>query len=79
MSLDLLQMKSFQQVHLICYDRGFKYQPIDNLPVFNNQEDAEEYLKYNSTRLQDINFYDDPIVIIREETHSVAVKELTKI
>ena len=69
-------MKSFQQMYLICYDRGFKYQPIDNLPAFNHQQEAEEYLKYNSARLEDINFYNDLIVIIRQEIHNVLVKVL---
>ncbi len=70
-------MKRYQQIHLLCYDRGFKYEPV---PIhgtpFNSLEDIEEYVKNNIERIQDANFYKDPIVIVRRETNSVQVKEL---
>jgi len=69
-------MKRYQQVHLLCYDRGFKYEPIPDIRAFNSLGEVEEYAKNNIERIQDTNFYKDPIVIVRRETNSVQVKEL---
>ncbi len=60
----------------MCYDRGFKYEPIPDIRTFNSLGEVEEYAKNNIERIQDTNFYKDPIVIVRRETNSVQVKEL---
>ena len=70
-------MKSYKQVHLICYDRGFKYEPIPNVPEFYSDLKAVEYFNLNSSRIKAINYYNDNVVIIRRETNSVIVKELS--
>lgn len=74
---ELSTMKRYQQIHLLCYDRGFRYEPVPiHEAPFNTLEDAEEYFKNNIERIQDTNFYKDPLVIIRREISSVQVKEL---
>jgi len=73
---ELSTMKRYQQVHLLCYDRGFKYEPIPNIRAFHSLGEVEDYVRNNMTRIQDYNFYKDPVVIIRRETNSVQVKEL---
>jgi len=60
----------------LCYDRGFKYEPIPNVRTFHSLVEVEDYAKNNMARIQDCNLYKDPIVIIRRETNSVQVKEL---
>ena len=69
-------MKSYKQVHLIAKDRGFKYEPIVDIPEFHNEKEALEYWKYNQKRILDLNFYNDPIVIIRREMNSVITQKL---
>tara|TARA_R110001592_G_scaffold309210_2_gene583303 strand:+ start:1438 stop:1668 length:231 start_codon:yes stop_codon:yes gene_type:complete len=73
---ELHAMKQYHQVHLLCYDRGFKYEPIPNVKAFYSLGEVEDYAKNNMTQIQDCNFYKDPVVIIRRETNSVQVKEL---
>ena len=70
------KMKSYKQIHILVKDRGFKYEPIANIPEFNQAEDALEYWKYNRKSIEDANFYKDPIVLVRREIHSVIEKEL---
>lgn len=74
---ELSTMKCYQQIHLLCYDRGFRYEPV---PIhgapFYSLEDVENYAKNNIERIQDTNFYKDPIVIVRREISNVQVKEL---
>ena len=69
-------MKSYKQVHLICYDRGFQYEPIPNIPEFHDDTKAKDYFNLNESRITFGNVYNDPIVIIRREINSVTVKEL---
>jgi len=69
-------MKNYRQVHIIAKDRGFIYEPIPNTPEFNDEKGALDYWGYNKARIQDCNFYDDPIVIIRREVNNVLAKEL---
>lgn len=69
-------MKGYKQVYIIAKDRGFKYEPIADTPEFNNEKGALDYWSYNKIRIQDCNFYDDPIVIIRREINTVTVKNL---
>jgi len=69
-------MKNYRQFHIIVKDRGFKYELIANTPEFNNEKEALDYWAYNKTRIQDCNFYNDPIVIIRREVNNVLAKEL---
>ncbi len=69
-------MKSYKQIHLICYDRGFKYETVPNTPEFHNDTKAVEYFNLNESRINAVNFYKDPVVIIRREINSVTVKEL---
>tara|TARA_R110002153_G_scaffold43986_7_gene124207 strand:+ start:356 stop:580 length:225 start_codon:yes stop_codon:yes gene_type:complete len=69
-------MKRYRQVHIIVTDRGFKYEPLANIPEFNNEKEALDYWEYNKNRILDVNFYDDPIVIIRRETSNVMSKEI---
>jgi hypothetical protein len=69
-------MKGYKQVHLIVKDRGFVYEQVQNTPEFHNEEAALAYWKNNRITIQDLNFYNDPIVIIRREVNNVAVKSL---
>lgn len=69
-------MKSYKQIHILVKDRGFKYEPIANIPEFSQVEDALEYWKHNRKTIEDANFYKDPIVLVRREIHSVIEKEL---
>lgn len=69
-------MKKYRQVHIIAKDRGFKYEPLANTPEFNNEKEALDYWKYNKNGILDINFYDDPIVIIRKEITNIMSKEI---
>lgn len=69
-------MKGYKQVHLIVKDRGFVYEQVQNTPEFHNEEAALVYWKNNRITIQDLNFYNDPIVIIRRETNNVTVKSL---
>ena len=69
-------MKGYKQAYIIAKDRSFKYEPIADTPEFNNEKEALDYWACNKTRIQDCNFYDDPIVIIRREINTVTVKNL---
>ena len=69
-------MKGYKQTHLIVKDRGFIYEPVPNIPEFHNEEDAVTYWKNNRITIQDLNFYNDPIVIIRREVNNITVKSL---
>jgi hypothetical protein len=69
-------MKRYKQVHLICYDRGFKYETVPNTPEFHDDQKAKDYFNLNESRITCGNVYNDPIVIIRREINSVTVKEL---
>ena len=69
-------MKNYKQVHIIAKDRGFIYEPLSNTPEFNNEEEALDYWVFNEIRIQDANFYNDPIVIIRREVNNVLAKKL---
>ena len=69
-------MKNYRQVHIIAKDRGFTYEPIANTPEFNDLNSALTYWKYNKDKIEDCNFYKDPIVIIRREVNNVLAKEL---
>lgn len=69
-------MKNYRQVHLIVKDRGFVYESIPNIPEFHNEKDAMTYWGNNRITIQDLNFYNDPIVIIRREVNNVLAKEL---
>lgn len=69
-------MKGYKQVHLIVKDRGFVYEQVQNTPEFYNEESALVYWKNNRITIQDLNFYNDPIVIIRREINNVTVKSL---
>jgi len=73
---ELSIMKKYQQVHLLCYDRGFRYEPIPNVKPFYSLDEVENYAKNNISHIQDTNYYKDPVVIIRREISSVPVKEL---
>jgi len=73
---ELSAMKQYHQVHLLCYDRGFKYEPIPNVKAFYSLGEVEDYANNNVISIQDTNFFKDPIVIIRREISSVLVKEL---
>jgi hypothetical protein len=69
-------MKSYRQVYLIVKDRGFVYQPVADVPEFHKESEALVYWEYNKESIQDANFYNDPIVIIRRETNNITVKNL---
>lgn len=69
-------VKGFQQIHIIAKDRGFKYDKVPDTPEFYNEGDALKYWEAHKHKINDANFYNDPIVIIRREIHSVTVKEL---
>jgi len=69
-------MKSYRQVYLIVKDRGFVYEPVPNTPEFHNEEAALVYWQNNRINIQDLNFYNDPIVIIRREINNITVKNL---
>tara|TARA_B100001059_G_C17826833_1_gene581929 strand:- start:2304 stop:2513 length:210 start_codon:yes stop_codon:yes gene_type:complete len=69
-------MKGYKQVHLIVKDRGFVYEPVPNTPEFHNEESALVYWQNNRINIQDANFYNDPIVIIRREINNITVKNL---
>lgn len=69
-------MKCYKQVHLIVKDKGFVYQLIKDIPEFYSEKDAEMYWHNNRITIQDSNFYNDPIVIIRREINNVTVKSL---
>ena len=69
-------MKVYKQVHLIVKDRGFVYEPVANLPEFYDEREALNYWNKNKLRIQDLNFYNDPIVIIRKEVINVKTKDL---
>jgi hypothetical protein len=69
-------MKSYKQVHLIAKDRGFVYEPVANTPEFHNEEEAFDYWSRNRITIQDLNFYNEPIVIIRKEVNNVKTKDL---
>ena len=61
---------------MIVKDRGFIYEPVLNTPEFHNEEDAVTYWKDNRIAIQDLNFHNDPIVIIRREVNNITVKSL---
>jgi hypothetical protein len=61
---------------LIVKDRGFVYQPVADVPEFHKESEALVYWEYNKESIQDANFYNDPIVIIRRETNNITVKNL---
>ena len=67
-------MKNYRQVHIIAKDKGFKYEPVPNIPEFHDEKEALKYWLYNQNRIREANFYDDPIVIIRREVNNVLVK-----
>ena len=69
-------MKGYKQVHLIVKDRGFIYELVPNTPEFHNEEAALVYWQNNRINIQDANFYNDPIVIIRREINNITVKNL---
>lgn len=69
-------MKSYRQTHIIARDQGFKYEPIANIPEFNQIEEALKYWKHNGKKIEDTNFYKNPIVLIRKEVHTVIEREL---
>ena len=69
-------MKNYRQVHIIAKDRGFKYEPVPNIPEFHDEKEALDYWRYNQNSIKNANFYDDPIVIIRREVNNVLAKEL---
>jgi len=69
-------MKGYKQTHLIVKDRGFVYEQVHNTPEFHNEQDALAYWQNNRITIQDLNFYNDPIVIIRREENNVTVKSL---
>ena len=69
-------MKNYRQVHIIAKDRGFKYEPVSNTPEFHDEKGALDYWAYKKNRIQESNFYDDPIVIIRREVNNVLAKEI---
>ena len=69
-------MKGYKQVHLIVKDRGFVYEQVQNTTEFHNEEAALVYWQNNRITIQDLNFYNDPIVIIRREVNNVTVKSL---
>ncbi len=68
-------MKNYRQFHIIAKDRGFKYEPIADTPEFNSEKEALDYWSYNKARIQDCNFYNDPIVLIRREVNNVLAKK----
>ena len=69
-------MKGYKQTHLIVKDRGFVYEQVQNTPEFHNEQAALVYWQNNRIKIQDSNFYNDPIVIIRREVNNVTVKNL---
>ena len=69
-------MKGYRQVYLITKDRGFVYEQVPNTPEFYNEQDAFKHWQNNRITIQDLNFYNDPIVIIRREINNVLAKEL---
>ena len=72
-------MKRYQLKYYLALDRGFKYQEIPNTPSFHNEHDALKYWKAFEKKLTDINFYNDPIVLIRKEISTTEVKKLKKV
>ena len=68
-------MKKYKQVHVICYDRGFKFEEIRDIQEFHNESDAVKFIEAHQKKLQDINFYNDPIVILRKEVSYCVVKQ----
>lgn len=71
-------MKRYQLKYYLALDRGFKYQEIPDIPSFFNEHDALKYWEAFEKKLVDINFYNDPIVLIRKEISTTQVKELRK-
>lgn len=71
-------MKRYQLKYYLALDRGFKYQEIPDVPSFYNEHDALKYWEAFEKRLVDINFYNDPIVLIRKEISTTEVRELRK-
>ena len=69
-------MKEFKQVHIIAFNRRYKYDKIPNTPDFYSEGDALKYWDNNKIRILDSNFYNESIVVIRKEIHCVEVKEL---
>lgn len=69
-------MKGYKQVHLIVKDRGFVYEPVQNTPEFHDEESAFLYWQNNRITIQNLNFYNDPLVIIRREINNITVKSL---
>jgi len=71
-------MKRYQLKYYLALDRGFKYQEIPDVPSFYNEHDALKYWEAFENKLVDINFYNDPIVLIRKEISTTEVRELRK-
>lgn len=71
------KVKGFTQIHIIAKDRGFKYEKVADTPDFHDEGSALKYWEYNRSKINDANFYDDPIVIIRKEIHSVCTTILS--
>ena len=69
-------MKNYKQVYLIAKDLGFDYQSIADVPEFNNEKEALTYWKNNNRKIKDSNFFNDPLVIVRREVHTVLAKRL---
>jgi len=69
-------MKGYKQGYLIVKDRGFIYEPVPDTPEFHNEEEALVYWQNNRITIKDLNFYNDPIVIIRREVNNITVKSL---
>jgi hypothetical protein len=61
---------------LIAKDLGFDYQSIADVPEFNNEKEALTYWKNNNRKIKDSNFFNDPLVIVRREVHTVLAKRL---
>lgn len=70
------KVKGFIQVHIIAKDRGFKYEKVSNTPDFNDEGSALKYWEANKDIINDANFYDDHLVIIRKEIHNVCTTKL---
>tara|TARA_R110000744_G_scaffold369284_1_gene479445 strand:- start:553 stop:765 length:213 start_codon:yes stop_codon:yes gene_type:complete len=69
-------LKNYKQVYLIAKDLGFDYQSIADVPEFNNEKEALTYWKNNNRKIKDSNFFNDPLVIVRREVHTVLAKRL---
>ena len=69
-------MKSYKQIHILAKDRGFKYEKVSNTPDFNDEGSALKYWEANKDIINDANFYDDHLVIIRKEIHNVCTTKL---